>query len=117
MAPVELEWSLDGFKQETVTAPDGELAMVNTPIGQAKAKVEENGKGIFASPVLDRLGTFFPGDSEQNTSGSDGLHYHLDTMFDIFIPEMRKLRRAKKVARVTSRATPQGKIKIQATGS
>ena len=119
MAPVELEWSLNGFKQESVTAPDGQLAIINTPIGQAKAKVEKNGKGLFASPIIDRLGVFFPGDPEYlpySTRG-DGLHYHINSLFDFLIPKERKLRQAKKVWRKVERATPQGQIEIEATGT
>ena len=119
MAPAELCYSLDGVFQKKVVAEDGIQAILETPAGRAYAKLRPNGNTWFTrEPVIDRLGVLFPGDPQDipYSTGTDGLHYHINSIFDLLIPKERALRRAKKISRKTTISTVQGKVEITATG-
>ncbi len=119
MAPVELEYSLNGHPKEKVVAEDGATARLDTPAGSVFAKVKRQGKNwLTRCPLIDRIGTKFPSDPEHipySTHG-DGLHYHVNSIFDPLIPSRRKMREAKKLTRTKKYSTNRGEVEIKVTG-
>ena len=111
MAPVELEFSLNGKPKEKVVAEDGEIAVLDTPVGKAFAKLQPPEKiRLLRSSVSERLGTKFPLDPPfiPYHTRMDGLHYK---------PSPRKeLRKAPIIVRVKRYTTPEGELVIEATG-
>lgn len=119
MAPCELGYSIDGVDKGKVVAEDGVTAKLDTPAGTAFAKLEEQGNYWFnKAPVADRLGVSFPGDPEYvlySTRG-DGLHYRINSIFDPLVPNIRRLIKRKRVARVRAYSTEEGVVEIRAVG-
>ena len=119
MAPAELSYSLNGVFQKRVIAEDGIQAILETPAGTASAKFRPNGHTLFTrEPAIDRLGVRFPGDPEfiPYSTRADGLHYHINSLFDFLFRKERAFRRAEKVWREKTISTADGKVAIKAVG-
>ena len=119
MAPVELEYSLNGESKEKIAAEDGVTARIDTPAGPVFAKVKRQGKNwLTRCPLVDRIGAKFPSDPEHipYSTRTDGLHYHVNSIFDPLIPSRRKMREAKKLTKTKKYSTSQGEVVIKVTG-
>ena len=122
MAPVEVGWTLNKQLQDTITAPDGVEAVLDTPVGRAIGKLDPDREKLFGvfpihTPPIDRLGTRMPGDPEFVPYASRGrLIYHTNTIFDFLIPKERKLRGEKTIFRSKEFQVPGSKIEITITG-
>lgn len=119
MSPCELKYSLNGKVQKAITGQDGILTILETPAGTAMAKLEPNGHTwLTRQAVIDRLGVLFPGDPQsiRYATSTNGLHYHINTIFDYFIPKERKLMKLKEISRRKTIQTQQGEVKIEARG-
>jgi len=120
MSHVELSYTLDGEQKETVSAEDGVLARLETPAGVALAKVRPQGKKwIDKTPLVNRVGTKFPTDSNymSNITAGDGLNYKPDSLLDFLNKDRRKLRKADSVTTGVEIATQHGMVAIKVTAS
>lgn len=118
MSPIELSYSLNGKEVDKVVAEDGVVANLGTPAGVARAKVEVEEKSWFNRMALaDRVGSLFPSDLTFVTysTRADGLNYRVNSIFDLLIPSIRKLLKAKEVIREKKYATIEGEVIITAT--
>ncbi|HJY98889.1 MAG TPA: hypothetical protein VJ227_04195 [Patescibacteria group bacterium] len=119
MSPVELGYSLNGEPKAKVVAEDGIVAILQTPAGIARAKLNRQGTNwLTRSGVLHRLGTFFPDDPPYipYSTTVDGLHHYVDSIFDLLSPKKRQLEKAKKIKRCKTIQTEAGTVIITAKG-
>jgi hypothetical protein len=116
MTPVELSYSVNDVEIQKVIAPDGERAVLTTPIGNAEAQFDPKEKFLPSLPIF-RLGTLFPGEySAWPITHSNGLNYYADSIIDYIIPKRRNHLNLKRPTLRWTVKTSEGELVIKATG-